>query len=206
MDAGWTVKTNRRQRRTTRDVPAHDKQVNGTQSTSLTITTASTTNSSNGKQVDDGDDVFTFDDATTWPEQASGRVQRYEASSDEDEDNTVTSNTKPRSHHNQLHNEDYNEEHMDTLFVGDSDYEDGYDDEDYSNYKYNQHYDYYLEGDWGDDEELDDDTVASLVLVTQKRHDRTHVSFERKAFNGNISTRNYVYYSVILIINNIDHL
>ncbi|KAF9582670.1 La ribonucleoprotein domain member 1B [Lunasporangiospora selenospora] len=38
-----------------------------------------------------------------------------------------------------------------------------------------------------DDDEFDDDTVAKILIVTQKRRDKTHVSFERKSMNDDIN-------------------
>ncbi|RKP25896.1 hypothetical protein SYNPS1DRAFT_28386, partial [Syncephalis pseudoplumigaleata] len=168
-EAGWTVKTNRRPRR----VPPRDPSTQQQQQQQRTNGTA--TSPANGqqhqkhRQVDD-EHVFTFDDDAAWPEQASGRVQRYEASSDEEGEGNTTAATAAAAaaakdvpnggsyQERRKHHEKNEQDHLDALLVGDSDYEDGYDDEDYSSYKYNPHYDYYLEGDWGDDEELDDDT------------------------------------------------
>ncbi|KAG0053644.1 La ribonucleoprotein domain member 1B [Gryganskiella cystojenkinii] len=38
-----------------------------------------------------------------------------------------------------------------------------------------------------DDEEFDDDTVAKILIVTQKKRDRSHGSYERKAMNDDIN-------------------
>ncbi|GJJ75070.1 la-related protein 1 [Entomortierella parvispora] len=38
-----------------------------------------------------------------------------------------------------------------------------------------------------DEDEFDDDTVAKILIVTQKKRDRTHGSYERKAMNDDIN-------------------
>ncbi|KAJ1658751.1 hypothetical protein IWQ61_002064 [Dispira simplex] len=43
------------------------------------------------------------------------------------------------------------------------------------------------DGDYFDEDDVDDDLVASLLLVTEKRRDRTHLSFERKSMNDEIT-------------------
>ncbi|KAF8932656.1 La ribonucleoprotein domain member 1B [Dissophora ornata] len=47
---------------------------------------------------------------------------------------------------------------------------------------------YYVSDDEDDDEdEFDDDTVAKILIVTQKKRDRSHGSYERKAMNDDIN-------------------
>ncbi|KAF9105212.1 La ribonucleoprotein domain member 1B [Mortierella sp. AM989] len=46
---------------------------------------------------------------------------------------------------------------------------------------------YYVSDDDDDDDEFDDDTVAKILIVTQKKRDRTHGSYERKAMNDDIN-------------------
>ncbi|KAF9932538.1 La ribonucleoprotein domain member 1 [Linnemannia zychae] len=47
---------------------------------------------------------------------------------------------------------------------------------------------YYISDDDDDDEdEFDDDTVAKILIVTQKKRDRTHGSYERKAMNDDLN-------------------
>ncbi|RKP06647.1 hypothetical protein THASP1DRAFT_25070 [Thamnocephalis sphaerospora] len=113
--------------------------------------------------------MFAFDDEGDWPEQTSGRRHRYDAPSDEGGNDT----------------DDTDNDDLLDLVAGDSDYDD--DEEDYGRYTYSQTADYYLDGDWGDDEDLDDDAVAALLLVTQKKHDRSHVAFERKSANDDLN-------------------
>ncbi|KAF9920405.1 La ribonucleoprotein domain member 1B [Linnemannia zychae] len=46
---------------------------------------------------------------------------------------------------------------------------------------------YVSDDDDDDDDEFDDDTVAKILIVTQKKRDRTHGSYERKAMNDDIN-------------------
>ncbi|KAG9062034.1 La ribonucleoprotein domain member 1 [Linnemannia hyalina] len=46
---------------------------------------------------------------------------------------------------------------------------------------------YVSDDDDEDDDEFDDDTVAKILIVTQKKRDRTHGSYERKAMNDDIN-------------------
>ncbi|KAK3842664.1 MAG: hypothetical protein J3R72DRAFT_129950 [Linnemannia gamsii] len=46
---------------------------------------------------------------------------------------------------------------------------------------------YVSDDDEEDDDEFDDDTVAKILIVTQKKRDRTHGSYERKAMNDDIN-------------------
>ena len=46
---------------------------------------------------------------------------------------------------------------------------------------------YYVSDDDEDEDEFDDDTVAKILIVTQKKRDRSHGSYERKAMNDEIS-------------------
>ncbi|KAF9540721.1 La ribonucleoprotein domain member 1 [Mortierella hygrophila] len=46
---------------------------------------------------------------------------------------------------------------------------------------------YYVSDDDDDDDEFDDDTVAKILIVTQKKRDRSHGSYERKAMNDDIN-------------------
>ncbi|KAF9908972.1 La ribonucleoprotein domain member 1B [Lobosporangium transversale] len=46
---------------------------------------------------------------------------------------------------------------------------------------------YYVSDDEDDDDEFDDDTVAKILIVTQKKRDRSHGSYERKAMNDDIN-------------------
>lgn len=46
---------------------------------------------------------------------------------------------------------------------------------------------YYVSDDDDDDDEFDDDTVAKILIVTQKKRDRSHGSYERKAMNDEIN-------------------
>ncbi|KAJ1959458.1 hypothetical protein IWQ62_004603, partial [Dispira parvispora] len=59
------------------------------------------------------------------------------------------------------------------------DFNDGFDMEDAG--------DFDTDGDYFDEDDVDDDLVASLLLVTEKRRDRTHLSFERKSMNDEIT-------------------
>ncbi|KAK3828056.1 MAG: hypothetical protein J3Q66DRAFT_321706 [Benniella sp.] len=46
---------------------------------------------------------------------------------------------------------------------------------------------YYVSDEDEDEDEFDDDTVAKILIVTQKKRDRSHGSYERKAMNDEIS-------------------
>ncbi|KAF9102965.1 La ribonucleoprotein domain member 1 [Mortierella sp. GBA35] len=46
---------------------------------------------------------------------------------------------------------------------------------------------YVSDDDDDDDDEFDDDTVAKILIVTQKKRDRSHGSYERKAMNDDIN-------------------
>ncbi|KAI1313046.1 La ribonucleoprotein domain member 1B [Mortierella claussenii] len=46
---------------------------------------------------------------------------------------------------------------------------------------------YVSDDDDEDDDEFDDDTVAKILIVTQKKRDRSHGSYERKAMNDDIN-------------------